>query len=39
MLTLLYSPHMTSVDNETKRASGHAYEFYTHYLERPLIVS
>ena len=24
MLTLLYSPHMTSVDNEAKRASGHA---------------
>jgi broad specificity phosphatase PhoE len=24
MLTLFYSPHMTSVDNETQRASGHA---------------
>lgn len=24
MLTLFYSPHMTSVDNEAKRASGHA---------------
>ena len=24
MLTLLYSPHMTSVDNEARRASGHA---------------
>ncbi len=24
MLTLFYSPHMTSVDNETGRASGHA---------------
>lgn len=24
MLTLYYSPHMTSVDNEAKRASGHA---------------
>ena len=24
MLTLFYSPHMTSVDNETRRASGHA---------------
>lgn len=24
MLTLLYSPHMTSVDNEAGRASGHA---------------
>lgn len=24
MLTLLYSPHMTSIDNETRRASGHA---------------
>ncbi|HVU11472.1 MAG TPA: histidine phosphatase family protein [Phototrophicaceae bacterium] len=24
MLTILYSPHMTSVDNEAKRASGHA---------------
>src|SRR5258708_30254728 len=24
MLTLYYSPHMTSVDNETGRASGHA---------------
>lgn len=24
MLTLCYSPHMTSVDNEAKRASGHA---------------
>jgi broad specificity phosphatase PhoE len=24
MLTLFYSPHMTSVDNEMKRASGHA---------------
>src|SRR5262245_30912748 len=24
MLRLLYSPHMTSVDNEAKRASGHA---------------
>ncbi len=23
MLTLFYSPHMTSVDNEAKRASGH----------------
>jgi broad specificity phosphatase PhoE len=24
MLTLFYSPHMTSVDNEARRASGHA---------------
>ena len=24
MLTLFYSPHMTSTDNEAKRASGHA---------------
>jgi alpha-ribazole phosphatase/probable phosphoglycerate mutase len=24
MLTLYYSPHMTSVDNEVRRASGHA---------------
>jgi broad specificity phosphatase PhoE len=24
MLTLFYSPHMTSIDNEAKRASGHA---------------
>ncbi len=24
MLTLFYSPHMTSVDNEAGRASGHA---------------
>lgn len=24
MLTILYSPHMTSVDNEARRASGHA---------------
>src|SRR5690348_13798665 len=24
MLTLLYSPHMTSVDNEARHASGHA---------------
>jgi broad specificity phosphatase PhoE len=24
MLTLFYSPHMTSVDNEVRRASGHA---------------
>src|SRR5262249_48633114 len=24
MVTLFYSPHMTSVDNEAKRASGHA---------------
>lgn len=24
MVTLFYSPHMTSVDNETRRASGHA---------------
>ncbi|HLI06534.1 MAG TPA: histidine phosphatase family protein [Ktedonobacteraceae bacterium] len=24
MLTLFYSPHMTSIDNETGRASGHA---------------
>ncbi len=24
MITLLYSPHMTSVDNEAGRASGHA---------------
>jgi broad specificity phosphatase PhoE len=24
MLTLFYSPHSTSVDNETRRASGHA---------------
>jgi len=24
VLTLFYSPHMTSVDNETGRASGHA---------------
>jgi broad specificity phosphatase PhoE len=24
MLTIFYSPHMTSVDNEAKRASGHA---------------
>jgi broad specificity phosphatase PhoE len=24
MLNLLYSPHMTSVDNEARRASGHA---------------
>jgi len=24
MLTLFFSPHMTSVDNEAKRASGHA---------------
>ena len=24
MLTLLYSPHVTSVDNEARRASGHA---------------
>ncbi|MGO8950892.1 MAG: histidine phosphatase family protein [Ktedonobacterales bacterium] len=24
MLTLFYSPHMSSVDNEAKRASGHA---------------
>ena len=24
MLTLFYSPHMSSVDNETGRASGHA---------------
>lgn len=24
MLTLYYSPHMTSLDNEAKRASGHA---------------
>lgn len=24
MLTLLYSPHMTSIDNEAGRASGHA---------------
>ena len=24
MLTVLYSPHMTSLDNEVRRASGHA---------------
>ncbi|HEU5369886.1 MAG TPA: histidine phosphatase family protein, partial [Ktedonobacterales bacterium] len=24
MLTLFYSPHMTSVDNVARRASGHA---------------
>jgi broad specificity phosphatase PhoE len=24
MLTVLYSPHMTSLDNEARRASGHA---------------
>ena len=24
MLTLFYSPHMTSIDNEARRASGHA---------------
>ena len=24
MLTILYTPHATSVDNEAKRASGHA---------------
>ena len=24
MLTLFYSPHMTSIDNEAGRASGHA---------------
>ena len=24
MLTIFYSPHMTSIDNEAKRASGHA---------------
>ena len=24
MLKIFYSPHMTSIDNEAKRASGHA---------------
>ncbi len=47
-LTILYSPHMTSVDNEAKRASGHAdvplsdagrrraKELGQHYADTPL---
>lgn len=48
MLTILYSPHMTSVDNETGHASGHAdvplsplgrqqaQELGAHYADREL---
>src|SRR5260370_32186501 len=48
MLTLFLSPHMTSVDNEAERASGHAdvplcelgrqeaHELGQHYATKPL---
>ncbi len=39
MLTLFYSPHMTSIDNEAGRASGHAWDRHHQLLReatRPL---